>query len=340
MEKKFTFIDLFSGIGGFRIGMENAGFKCVGSSEIDPHARLMYERNFREIPKGDITKLDPSAFSDFDVLCAGFPCQSFSICGLKKGFKDETRGTLFFDICRILEKKNPPVFILENVSHLKHHDRGRTIGLILEKLTKLGYTVDYKVLNAKNFGVPQNRERIIIIGNKYGLNFNFDKLKINSINSMKLFLDENGSFEILDSNQYTLIKEFKKQKKSGLIFRGYMNKKIRKNGVRKNTNHLSRVHKQPNRIYSSEGNHPTIPSTETSGRYWIYDDGIVRKLTIDECYRFMGFPEDFIKVGSKTSLYERIGNSICVPMVESIGTELIHQFMENENAKQRSYKFS
>ena len=110
------------------------------------------------------------------------------------------------------------------------------------------------------------------------------------------------------------------------MLRGYLNKKIRNTGVRKGTNHLSRVHKQPNRIYSSEGNHPTIPSTETAGRYWIYDEGVVRKLTIDECYRFMGFPDDFVKIGAKSKLYERIGNSICVPMVKSIADEIKLQF--------------
>lgn len=324
--EKITFIDLFAGIGGFRLGMENAGYKCVGSSEIDSHARSMYKKNFNELPKGDITKLNPDDFPKFDVLCAGFPCQAFSICGLREGFNDETRGTLFFDICRILKEKKPHVFILENVGHLKHHDKGRTLEVILNNLIKLGYTVDYKVLNAKNFGVPQNRERIIIIGNLKGYNFNFNKLNMNPVNSMKPFLDSKNTFEILDKSQYTLINEYKKQKRSGLIFRGYLNKKIRKNGVREGTHHLSRVHKQPNRIYSAEGNHPTIPSTETAGRYWIYDEEIVRKLTIDECYRFMGFPDDFKKIGAKTKLYERVGNSICVPMVKSIADGIKSQF--------------
>ena len=198
---KITFIDLFAGIGGFRLGMEEAGFKCVGSSEIDSHARSMYKKNFNETPKGDITKLNPNDFPDFDVLCAGFPCQSFSICGLREGFNDETRGTLFFDICRILKEKKPPVFILENVGHLKHHDKGRTLKIILHSLIELGYTVDYKVLNAKDFGVPQNRDRIIIIGNLKGHNFNFNRLKTNTINYMKPFLDNNNKFEILDENQ-------------------------------------------------------------------------------------------------------------------------------------------
>lgn len=325
--KKFTFIDLFAGIGGFRIGMEKAGFKCVAGCEIDTHACTMYEKNFGENPKCDITKVDPVKLPDFDVLCAGFPCQAFSICGQRKGFYDETRGTLFFDICRILEHKKPPVFILENVQYLENHDKGRTLSVILHSLNDLGYSVDYKVLNAKDFGVPQNRQRIIIVGNLYGKSFNFEKIKTSPVDSMKPFLDIEGSFEYLDPSEYTLIDSYKKQR-SGLIFRGYRNKTIRKKGVREGTEHLSRVHKQPNRIYSAKGNHPTIPSTETSGRYWIYDEGKVRKLTLDECFRFMGFPSDFVKVGAKTKIYERIGNSICVNMVEAIANEVHNQFFK------------
>ena len=263
---------------------------------------------------------------DFDVLCAGFPCQAFSICGQRKGFYDETRGTLFFDICRILEYKKPKAFILENVQYLETHDKGRTLSIMMHSLRDLGYVTNYKVFNAKDFGVPQNRERIIIVGSLEGKRFDFDKIKTeNTVNSMKPFLDSEGDFEFLNPEDYTLIDCYKKQKKSGLMFRGYRNKKIRKTGVREGTEHLSRVHKQPNRIYSSEGNHPTISSTETGGRYWIYDQGKVRKLTLDECFRFMGFPSNFIKVGTKSKLYERIGNSICVNMVEAIAIEVYNQ---------------
>ena len=323
---KITFADLFAGIGGFRLGFEQEGFECVYSSEIDEHACEMYEANFGVNPYNDITKLDPKEIPDFDVLLGGFPCQTFSICGKQKGFYD-TRGTLFFDICRVLEEKKPKVFVLENVANLETHDKGRTLTVMLQSLHHLGYAVSYKVLNARDFGVPQNRERIIIIGNRDGLIFDFDKLEKNTINSMKPFLDKDGDFEYLDESEYTLIdEEHIKVQKSGLIFVGYRNKKIRTKGVRQGTEHLSRVHKQPNRIYSAEGTHPTLASQETSGRYWILVDGKVRKLTLNECFRFMGFPEDFKKIGPVGQLYQRIGNSICVNMVQAIAKEVKNQF--------------
>ena len=257
-------------------------------------------------------------------MCAGFPCQAFSICGEKKGFED-TRGTLFFDIIRILEAKKPPVFILENVKNLISHDKGNTFKVMLNSLEKLKYTVSYKVLNAKDFGVPQNRERIIMIGNLDGKKFDFEKLKKTPVNSMENFLDKNGEFHFLKPYEYTLLDKYKKQKKSGLIFIGYLNKNLRK-GIKSDKIHLSRAHKQPNRIYSAKGNHPTIASAEVSGRYWILHENKVRKLTVDECFRFFGFPEEFKKIGSKTNLYKRIGNSICVNMIRSIGCEIKKQF--------------
>lgn len=324
---KFTFIDLFAGIGGFRLGLESVGGKCVFSSEIDNHACQMYEKNFGDNPFCDITKLDSQIIPDFDILCAGFPCQAFSICGKQKGFLDETRGTLFFDICRVLEEKKPKAFILENVANLEKHDKGKTLKVMLETLSELGYIVNYKVLNARNFGVPQNRERIIIVGNQKGVDFQFDKIKLNTIETMKPFLDEYGKFEYLEDGTYTIIDNYKKQAKSGLIFIGYRNKKIRTVGVRPGTEHLSRVHKQPNRIYSVDGVHPTIASQEQSGRYWIYDGENVRKLTINECFKFMGFPKDFKLVGINSKLYERIGNSICVGMVKEIANEVYNQII-------------
>ena len=341
-QENLTFIDLFSGIGGFRVGFEKAGFKCIYSCEIDEHARKVYKENFKEDPLCDITKLNPKDLPDFDILLAGFPCQSFSICGRQRGFYDSTRGTLFFDICRILENKKPSAFILENVRNLETHDKGKTLTIILDSLHSLGYSVSYRVLNAKDFGVPQNRERIIIIGNKDGYVFDFDKLEKNETNSMVPFLDKNGDFEYLKKEDYTLIEEkHVKRQKSGLIFVGYRNKKIRTNGVRKGTIHLSRVHKQPNRIYSSEGTHPTIASQEQSGRYWILTpDKRVRKLTLNECFRFMGFPENFKKIGITSKLYERIGNSVCVNMVYAIAKEIKVQFflgggnMNNDKTRQ------
>lgn len=329
------FIDLFAGIGGFRLGMEKAGFTCVFSAEIDQHASEMYIGNYNENPKCDITKLDASSIPDFDVLCAGFPCQAFSISGKQKGFYDETRGTLFFDICRILEEKKPRAFILENVKNLTTHDKGRTFAVMTSALSKLGYSVQYKVLNARDFGVPQNRERIVLVGNREGKTFNFGNIIEQPVTSMRPFLDkpDTSTFDYLDKSEYTLIdsKYIKRQEKSGLIFVGYRNKKTRSAGTRPNTEHLSRVHKQPNRIYSVDGIHPTLPSQESSGRFYIYDGVSVRKLTLDECFRFMGFPEDFHKIGNKSQLYNRIGNSICVNMVASVATELHHMLESKDN---------
>lgn len=226
-----------------------------------------------------------------------------------------------------IKEKKPKAFILENVQNLEKHDKGNTLFIMIKTLSELGYSVSYKVLNAKDFGVPQNRERIIIIGNKEGKVFDFSDIQKHKVSSMYEFLDKQGEFEYLEETDYTLIEtERIKKQKSGLIFCGYRNKKIRTIGVRKGTEYLSRVHKQPNRIYSAEGIHPTITSQEQSGRYFIYVDGKVRKLTLSECYKFMGFPNDFIKVGTKAKLYERIGNSVCVPMIRNVAKEVINQF--------------
>ncbi len=337
MNDKIKFIDLFAGIGGFRLGMEKNGFECVYSCEINEHACQVYEANYGVNPMGDITKLNPKELPEFDILCAGFPCQTFSICGKQKGFHDTTRGTLFFDICRILEEKQPKAFILENVQNLEKHDKGNTLYVMMQALNELGYSVTYRILNAKDFGVPQNRERIIIVGNREGKIFDFDKIILTPVDSMKPFLDKEGKFEYLNPEEYTILTTYKRQPKSGLIFIGYRNKKIRTVGVRPGTEHLSRVHKQPNRIYSSMGIHPTIASQEQSGRYWIFDEGKVRKLTLNECFEFMGFPSEFKKIGLTSKLYERIGNSICVNMVEAVSKELKNQFF-NEKGEEITVK--
>lgn len=326
LKKQPTFADFFCGIGGFHIGMERAGFKCVYAADNDKHACEMYEENFGVYPYADITKINPKELPNFDVLCAGFPCQTFSISGKQKGFYDDTRGTLFFDICRIAEYKNPEVLFLENVQNLEKHDKGRTLSVITHSLNNLGYSVTYSILNAKNFDVPQNRERIIIIGHKGNKIFDFSQIVTTKAKPMSHYLDKTGDFEYLDPCSFTLIDQPIMQPKSGLIFAGYRNKKIRTIGVRPGTEHLSRVHKQPNRIYSSEGMHPTIASQETTGRYFILHEGKVRKLTLNECFNFMGFPSDFKKTGASTKLYLRIGNSVCVNMVEGVGMVIMDLF--------------
>ncbi|MGL5061649.1 MAG: DNA cytosine methyltransferase [Microcoleus sp.] len=325
------FIDLFAGIGGFRQGFERAGFECVFSCEINNKCREVYAQNFGEIPFPDISAIDPANLADFDVLVAGFPCQPFSICGKKLGFED-TRGTLFFEICKIVKVKQPKVIVLENVKHLIHHGQGNTLKVIIASLEDLGYSVTYKMLNAKDFGIPQHRERIFIIATQ-GKQFNFSRLKTQFPPRLRDFLDETGDFEILNKSEYTLI-EYPRKQDSGLLFVGYRNKGTWKTGVRPNTEHLSRVHRQPNRIYSVDGVHPTIPSQETSGRFFIYfpDRDIVRKLTLKECYRLMGFPEDFKSYPIAGESYKQIGNSVCVPVVEAIAQEISSQnLLSNES---------
>ena len=262
--KNIRFIDLFAGIGGFRQGFEKEGFQCVFTSEIDKACQDVYFDNYGEMPSGDITQINPKNIPDFEILLGGFPCQPFSISGKKRGFED-TRGTLFFDICRIIEEKYPKVIVLENVKHLIYHDNKKTFRIILDSLSNLGYKVSYKILNSINFGLPQNRERIFIVASKNRF-FDFDKIEYKEKVILRDFLDKTGDFEYLSSNEYTIIENPKKQD-SGLIFIGYRNKNIWKKGVRDNTVHLSRVHRQPNRIYSVDGIHPTIPAQETSFLY-------------------------------------------------------------------------
>lgn len=322
----FTFIDLFAGIGGFRLGLQKAGGECVFSSEWNLPAAEVYEANFGEFPMGDITQesVRQSIPRGFDLLSAGFPCQPFSISGRMKGFED-TRGTLIYEVFKIMDEHRPKVVLLENVKHLQHHDSGRTLQVILSSIKALGYHVDWRILNATSFGMPQNRERIIIIATLDSI-FDFGAFdSLTSPQGLRLadFLDMDTDFEYM-REPYTLLEHTSKQK-SGLIFAGYRNKRIRENGTRPNTEHLSRVHKQPNRIYSSEGVHPALPSQEVSGRFFILHQGQVRKLTIRECYRIMGFPESFQRHRSLSEQYRQIGNSVCVPMVEALAQELIKQ---------------
>lgn len=319
------FIDLFAGIGGFHRAFSNLEAKCVFASDIDEECRKTYRINYKMDIHGDVAQIDEKEVPEHDILCAGFPCQPFSICGKQKGFCDE-RGNLFFEILRIIKEKSPKVIFLENVRHLKDHDKGNTLKTIIFELEKAGYKISWKILNAKDFGTAQNRERIIIIGNKEK-KFDFSKLEYQKPLYVKDILDNEGNFEYLEPSEYTIIeKSLWKKQRSGLIFCGYRNKDIRKTGVRPNTEHLSRVHKQPNRIYHVNGTHPTIPSQETSGRFWIYDDKNVRKLTINECFKLMGFPNSFTKVSTNGKLYNQIGNSVSIPMIQAVGKEILNQY--------------
>lgn len=345
--KDITFVDLFAGIGGFHFALHRQNAKCVFVSEWDDACRETYEENFKDISpdifelhtgnlqsgklldcplfSGDITKVDPNSIPDHEILCGGFPCQPFSISGKQKGFAD-TRGTLFFNVLEIAKVKKPKVIFLENVKHLVHHDHGNTLKVILQELNNIGYKTSWKVLNAKDFGLAQNRERIIIVASKEK-EFDFSKIQKNTGTTIRDILDKTGNFEFLDEKEYTILpQELWKKQESGLIFCGYRNKATRKKGVRPNTEHLSRVHKQPNRIYHVDGTHPTIPSQETTGRFWIYDGKNVRKLTIDECYKLQGFPESFKKNSHLSSCYKQVGNAVAVPMIEEVFKQIKEQY--------------
>ncbi len=329
------FIDLFAGIGGIRMGMETAGFRCVMSCDINTECRRNYRENFGETPLGDIREVDEATVPDHDILCAGFPCQPFSISGRQKGFED-TRGTLFFEICRIVSRKKPCVVFLENVKHLVHHDHGRTLNTIIDKLEELGYVVAWRVLNGADFGVPQNRERIIIVGTRRGM-FNFDTIRTRPRRQLADFLDTSGDFEYLAEDEYTLLDTPRRQPGSGLMFAGYRNKAIRKVGIRPGTEHLSRVHKQPNRIYSVLGTHPTLPSQESSGRYFVLtEEGRVRKLTLSECWRIMGFPDGYRRLSAPGEQYRQLGNSVCVPMIAAVAREIRTQIFSEAREARRT----
>ncbi|MCL2052547.1 MAG: DNA (cytosine-5-)-methyltransferase [Lachnospiraceae bacterium] len=336
MTPKIKFIDLFCGIGGIRLGMERAGFECVFSCDINSECRKTYLANFDEYPLGDIKDISEKIIPSYDVLCAGFPCQPFSASGRQKGFDDD-RGTLFFDICRIIKETQPKVVLLENVKNLIYHDGKRTLSIILERLKELGYTPEWRLLNAVDFGMPQNRERIIIVASKSKC-FDFNMVKTQKRTVLADFIDERGNFEFLGVDEYTLIENPITQKKSGLCFVGYRNKNIRKAGVRPGTLHLSRVHRQTNRIHSVTGSIPTLTSQETSGRYFIMLlDKRVRKLSLDECFRIMGFPRNFKRLSAHTEQYKQMGNSVCVPMITAVADSIREQYFK-ENFVYDTYR--
>ena len=167
--ENYTFIDLFAGLGGFRIALESLGAKCVYSNEWDEHVKKVYTENFGDIPEGDITKVDERTIPNHDILCAGFPCQAFSISGKQKGFED-SRGTLFFDVARIVKEKKPKVVFMENVKNFATHDNGNTMDVVKKTMENLGYTFNQKILNAVDYGIPQKRERVYMVCFRNDLN--------------------------------------------------------------------------------------------------------------------------------------------------------------------------
>jgi DNA (cytosine-5)-methyltransferase 1 len=306
--KGFKFIDLFAGIGGIRLGFESVGGKCVFSSEWDSFAQDTYEANFGERPKGDITKIAPSEIPDHDILLGGFPCQAFSICGDQKGFSD-TRGTLFFNIEEILRIKNPYAFMLENVKNLKSHDKGRTFKTIVSHLEELGYYVHHTVLNSLDFGVPQKRERTIIVGFKEKLKFFFPK---------PLSIRANLA-DILESDK-DIDKKY------------FVSEKIRKKRFEK---------VKPNYPVPSiwhENKSGNISALEYScalragaSYNYLVVNGI-RRPTPRELLRLQGFPDNFKIVVPYTQLRKQAGNSVSVPVIEAVAKEMIKSINSKEIA--------
>lgn len=320
---RFTFIDLFAGIGGFRMAMQNLGGKCVFSSEWDSQAQKTYLLNYGEVPFGDITKEATKAFipDDFDVLCAGFPCQAFSLAGKRLGF-EETRGTLFFDVAEIIRRKRPKAFFLENVKGLLIHDKGKTIQTILKVLREdLDYYVpNPQIVNAMNFGVPQHRERVYIVGFRKDQNVNeftypsptdktktFDDIKEEHIVSAKYYL----------STQYvkTLVAHKERHAAKGNGF-GY--EIIPDNGVA-NAIVVGGMGRERNLVIDTRLEDFT-PVTNIKGE--INRDGL-RRMTPREWARLQGFPDNFIIGVADASAYKQFGNSVAVPAIQATAEEII-----------------
>ncbi|MGF1556238.1 DNA cytosine methyltransferase [Paucihalobacter sp.] len=326
-EPKFKFIDLFAGIGGFRIAMQNLGGKCVFTSEWDEQAKKTYKANFGEVPFGDITKPETKSFipDNFDVLCAGFPCQAFSIAGRRGGFED-TRGTLFFDVAEIIKNKRPKAIFLENVKGLRSHDKGKTLATILNVLREdLGYYVpEPQIINARDFGVPQNRERIFIVGFRGDLEINkFEYPKpLNKVVTFEDIKEENAvSVKYYLSNTYlnTLINHKKRHESKGNGF-GY--EVIPDDGIA-NAVVCGGMGRERNLVYDDRLEDFT-PVTHIKGE--VNRQGI-RKMTPREWARLQGFPDDFIIPVADASAYKQFGNSVAVPAIKATAENIIEKIV-------------
>lgn len=299
--KRLKFIDLFAGIGGIRIPFDELGYKCVFSSEWDNAACDTYEANFGERPAGDITKISSEDIPSHDLLLAGFPCQAFSIMGKRQGFAD-TRGTMFFEIERILEYHRPPYIFLENVKQLVTHDSGRTFKVILEHLNNLGYKIHWKVLNALDFGLPQKRERVIIVGFQRQedwekFNFDFKPKQYNLADIIEP--DENVDPKLFISDH---IRERRLEKTEG-----------------KEIFYPSIWHE------NKAGNISILPHacalrTGASYNYQLING--IRRPTSRELLRLQGFPDTYKIVVSHSEIRRQTGNSVAVPMIRMVAKKI------------------
>lgn len=316
---KFTFIDLFAGIGGMRIAFESVGGHCIYSNEWNKYCQQTYYANFGVQPDGDITKVFAESIPDHDILVAGFPCQPFSIAGVSKknslgratGFEDKTQGTLFFDVCRILKAKRPKAFMLENVKNLCSHDHGRTFKVIQEALKELNYNVFFKIIDGKDY-VPQHRERIVIIGfdrKRYGDNIQFDFLlsppQKHPVVKDILESDVAEKYTLSDKLWAYLQNYAAKHREAGNGF-GYGIAPL--DGVSRTIS--ARYYKDGSEILiAQEGKNP-------------------RRLTPRECARLQGFPETFKIPVSDTQAYKQFGNSVVVPLMSDVARLIISKLQE------------
>lgn len=319
----FTFIDLFAGIGGMRIAFERAGGKCLFSSEWNEYSKRTYRENFGDIPHGDITKIDENLIPTHDVLVAGFPCQPFSIAGVSKkkslgkehGFLDETQGTLFFDIARILKTKHPKFFLLENVKNLARHDKGKTLQVIERTLDELDYNVRYEIVDACKY-VPQHRERIYLVGmhrKYYGPSRHFE--------FPPHFEKKPRVREILEDTvdpKYTLTD------KLWTYLKNYAEKhRAKGNGFGFGLVDLDGITRTLSARYYKDGSEILIPQKKKNPR----------RLTPRECARLMGFPNNFKITVSDTQAYKQFGNSVAVPVVETIARAIASQLTQHASVK-------
>ena len=317
---KFTFIDLFAGIGGMRIAFESAGGKCVYTNEWNKFSQKTYFDNFGDMPDGDITKVDASTIPDHDVLVAGFPCQPFSIAGVSKknslgratGFEDKTQGTLFFDVCRIIKAKRPKAFMLENVKNLCSHDKGNTFRVIQESLDELDYDIFYKVLDGQNF-VPQHRERILIVGFdrktfKGLVDFKFDITPVEPKPVIKDILEKNPD------SKYTL------SDKLWSYLQAYAAKhKAAGNGFGYGIAPLNGVSRTLSARYYKDGSEVLIAQRNKNPR----------RLTPRECARLQGFPDTFKITVSDGQAYKQFGNSVVVPLMANVAKLIAKELKQN-----------
>ncbi len=323
-KKKFTFIDLFAGIGGFRIAFEKLGGQCVFTSEWDKYAQKTYKAWFGDMPEGDIRKINPASIPDHDILAAGFPCQPFSIAGVSKkkslgrahGFKDEKQGNLFFSLATIIQAKRPPILFLENVKNLQSHNGGRTWGIIQSTLKEMDYIVFSMVYDAASW-VPQHRERVFIIcfdKRRFGDNpdFKFPDKPVNIRPKLKNILENKPEKKYtLTEHMWDYLQKYAekhKAKGNGFGF-GMANTE----GITRTLS--ARYYKDGSEILIKQKNNPP------------------RRLTPRECARLMGFPDKLQLVVSDTQAYKQFGNAVVVPAIESVGQNILKTFEKFKKRK-------